>query len=762
MFVKNQVKTVGLPPSKKMLWNAVFGFALCLQLLSAVAIATAADGLPKIAAVSLGIDGRFKPGYWTPVRIQLAGGSQPFHGSVQIVAPDGDGVAARFIDRDLPVVELAAGESRTVVRLVKIGRTSGVISIELVQDGITVARRELAGSELSRPISERELIVTYGPSIGLADAIGRKSRAGMNVEICDLSSLEQFPEHWLGLEAVDTIVLTTSDQSKLDAMSQAQVSALHEWVLHGGRLVWCVGKNGAELLGANGRFARLVPGKFREVSALRNLSALEAFAGSLQRLELAASTGTGIPLSVLADVEGKVELADVAAGQARPLIVRAPHGFGQTVFAAIDFDLPPVADWDGKAKIVSRLMQETSDERERRVDSTSATHIARFGYQDMVGQLRSGLDQFPEVTFVSFSWVAGLVLLYIIVIVPIDYFFLRDVLRRMTLTWVTFPLITLAFVGLAIALGSRWKGNQILINHIDLIDVDLKSGQLRGTTWAHVYSPQAASYDLKSDPNEQIANVSTIHGNILAWQGLPGTGLGGLSTTAAAPPAIDEYQLELTASGPTDSKPRAASNNSTFLRGTIRGVPIHIAATKSLLGRCWGETSVKNSSNLSIDVDGLLRGTVANPLPIELRDCVVYFDNWAYRLDTRRGILGPGESTRIENERALNLHWRLTGRRVIETKEFGTPWDQYTLAVPQIVEMMMFHSAAGGETYTQLVHRYQSYVDLSSHLKIGRAILIGRADRAAMNLVLNDQQIKADRQWTYYRILLPVTDPRQN
>ena len=74
----------------------------------------------------------------------------------------------------------------------------------------------------------------------------------------------------------------------------------------------------------------------------------------------------------------------------------------------------------------------------------------------------------------------------------------------------------------------------------------------------------------------------------------------------------------------------------------------------------------------------------------------------------------------------------------------------------------MFHSAAGGETYTQLVNRYQSYVDLSSHLKLGRAVLIGRSKNAASNIVLNETNLKADQGWTYYRVVFPVADSRPN
>jgi hypothetical protein len=142
---------------------------------------------------------------------------------------------------------------------------------------------------------------------------------------------------------------------------------------------------------------------------------------------------------------------------------------------------------------------------------------------------------------------------------------------------------------------------------------------------------------------------------------------------------------------------------------------------------------------------------------VELSDCRVHFGSWAFRLDATRGVLAPGQTTRIERERALNLQWRLTGRRVIDSKDFSTPWDQHTLAVPKILEMMMFHSAAGGETYTQLVNRYQAYVDLSEHLSVGRAILIGRAEEPAMSLIDGEQPLSADQHWTYFRIVFPVT-----
>jgi hypothetical protein len=159
-----------------------------------------------------------------------------------------------------------------------------------------------------------------------------------------------------------------------------------------------------------------------------------------------------------------------------------------------------------------------------------------------------------------------------------------------------------------------------------------------------------------------------------------------------------------------------------------------------------------------VNRDGLLRGEVVNPLPIELTDCMVFFENWAYRLDRTEGKLASGQTARVDLERPINLEWRLMRRRVRDTTDVTTPWDQTTQDVPRIMEMMMFHGAAGGVKYTQLAHRYQRYVDLSDHLTSGCAILWGRSDKRATDLVLDEGRTPSpyDRHWTFYRVVFPV------
>ena len=80
-----------------------------------------------------------------------------------------------------------------------------------------------------------------------------------------------------------------------------------------------------------------------------------------------------------------------------------------------------------------------------------------------------------------FWLVAGLIVGYILLIGPGDYFFLRKVVRRMEWTWLTFPLSSWRWCALGpYVLAYRLKGDQIRVNQIDLVDVDAASGRMRG------------------------------------------------------------------------------------------------------------------------------------------------------------------------------------------------------------------------------------------------------------------------------------------
>ena len=77
---------------------------------------------------------------------------------------------------------------------------------------------------------------------------------------------------------------------------------------------------------------------------------------------------------------------------------------------------------------------------------------------------------------IPFGWVAFFIFLYILLIGPGDYFFLKKVLKRMELTWITFPTIVVTVSLLAYYAAYLLKGNDLLVNKVDVVDVDQVDG----------------------------------------------------------------------------------------------------------------------------------------------------------------------------------------------------------------------------------------------------------------------------------------------
>jgi len=704
-----------------------------------------ATRVPEIKAVQIGFDGNYRVGHWTPLRITIAGGSADVHGTLEVTAPDSDGVRVTYGDASHRSVAIATGEETTITQYIKFGRIRTNLTVRLVDDGEELTARTFsAPGDMQAPLSStQEMIVTIGRSIGIEEALRKRLRGrSRKISICQCDDLDEFPGHWFGYEGVDTVVATTSEECVLEHLDEQQIDALERWVQLGGRLILCVGERGEEVFGEQSRLARFSPGKQTQVVPQRTTSGLESFAGATERLDVGRD---GIKMTAVTDVRGRVICSETGGPSGRlPTIVRSPHGFGKIVFVAFDPDRPPFVDWQGRPSLVARMLEEDRwGQRDGSDAGTRSRRVAHLGYEDLVGQLREALDEFQGVTRAKFSWVAGLILLYILLIGPGDYFLLKK-MGRLHWTWLSFPLVVLGFCVLAFVLSNRLSGNRLRINQVELVDVDVESSVMRGTMWSHIYSPDTQSFDLSLEWSAPAGEAAPDKaGLLLTWQGLPGSGLGGMNATATADLFTDPYRI-LYPTGPPSTGTRP-----------ISGLPILTSASRSLAARWWADVDADSEGRLTATNSGLLSGRLTYPLDVELTECMVLYENRAYLIS---GAVRPGQSISFDHLKYRDLEWRLTRRRVIQTRDVGTPWDQTSQDVPRILEIMMFHEAAGGESYTGLSQRYQPFVDLSDHLRTGRAVLVGRSESSA-SLLARDGQSMADsydRHWTYYRVVFPV------
>jgi len=441
----------------------------------------------------------------------------------------------------------------------------------------------------------------------------------------------------------------------------------------------------------------------------------------------------------LADVQGIVEVQE---SDDMPLVIRTPRGFGQIIFLATDLDHEPLSKWPDRPELVNRLLEPPvvpSDE------SPVSSAVMQPGYRDMAGQLRSAMDRYDGVRMMPFWGVAVLIVVYLLLIGPCDYLFLRRI-GRMRWTWITFPTVVVVFCLGAYGLAHYLKDDRVRVNQVDLVDIDVASKLVRGTSWVSIFSPKTETYDLTFRPNPAaLARLDTPDTRVLlGWFGLPGEALGGMNPQATTLVACSEsYELS----------PQL---------GQISGMPISVRSTKCLTARWQAPMAAGIDADLTSRQQSL-SGTITSRLTFPLSDCLLAYDRWVYQID----LIEPGKPIRIDSTvRRSELRTLLTGQRVVaDAKKHSyhqesTPYDMSSRDVSYILQKMMFFEAAGGRRYTNLTNGYQRFVDLSELLKTGRAVLIAAVpdDHHGAELLRDGRPLDETKEnrVTFYRFVLPV------
>ena len=553
------------------------------------------------------------------------------------------------------------------------------------------------------------------------------------------ADITRLPTHWLGYDAVRRIFLATQDLPALASLQADQIQALHDWVQMGGHLVIMSGEH-AEQFSADKPLSIFAPGPFQAVKRTMETGPLE--------LSIRANTPlvkTGMPPLTYSVFEVPRHHV-LYTNDEQPALIRQGFGFGTLSFIPFDLNAEPFTSWDATNKILqAALLGETMVEDQR--VSTARGKISHDGYEDFSGQLRAGMDRYQSVHVITFTSVALLIGLFILLIGPGDYFFLNKLCKRMELTWITFPLVTLLFCGIAFWIADRIKSKDVEANQLEVIDIDTESAIARGTWWTNIYSPHVATYDFQGTGENPL--VGQLQEQWCFWQGLPGQGLGGMRSANDLGTHRAPYDCQLTS---LETPPNLWNGAS------LTGTPIQAGATKLLTGRWKQPLSISFQSELrKNNATDALQGTFTNPFPVEITDCVLLFGTWAYLLERP---LGPGETIDVDTEMREKTVKGFFTRRQDNDSEVNIVWDTTNQRWRSIIHLMMFYDAIGGKPYTQLTHRYQGYLDASAQLQVGKAVLVGKikSSDAATPLKINGTALSdvINRQETYIRIQFPV------
>jgi hypothetical protein len=264
-----------------------------------------------------------------------------------------------------------------------------------------------------------------------------------------------------------------------------------------------------------------------------------------------------------------------------------------------------------------------------------------------------------------------------------------------------------------------------------------------------LFSPSPIAFDCELRFQDLLATVASNAESLLLWDGLPGQSFGAMDAASPFQPHQRPYRIRL-----PQSPQRSRTDSGSQQAAQLEDFKLPIATSRSLRADWWSFSPPAVQSELRQQSGGYLAGTIENPFDADLRDCALLYDRWYYKL----GLVEANATIRIDDTMSpTSLKSELIGRVVQKDSHTIAPWQQSSFNVPRIMQMVMFQRAAGGQGYTGLVHRQHGDLDFTEQLAAGRAVLLGRIRSPATLLNTTDFPVETVQNWTYSRLLLPVS-----
>lgn len=728
---------------------------------------------------TIGPDDYYKPGTWVPVIVEIGNESSaqnPFvpltenlqDAQLTVATSDADGQRSVFTPVSVTINkdELTPTTPRKVfISYIKVANLYNEIIVELKGNYNNRSfRLETSFPESQSGSNFQGIDPSFRLLLGIGRPRGLEGREDPNsirttnetrgYYYARQTELNKLPQYWFGYDSVDVIVLPTGGTWS-GSLTQALVNdplrrqALEQWVAHGGHLIISVGSN-ANIVAHRQSFPLepLLPAKIVPNSGLKaeRLSGLRDFINKNVSPEERLSKNTEIK-TLIAET---VRLVPRDSGYAiisepllkTPVVVRAPYGLGTVSLIALDVDQEPFVSWENRTDFWAALL----DLQLHDPNAQMQNRFRRSGYyasdstMSFPEKLSVEMETFGDVTVVSFFWVAVFIIVYVIIIGPLDYFFLKKVVKRLELTWITFPTMVI-LISLAAYFGAYYlKGDELRINKLELIDIDQGHGLVVGTTWLSIFSPRLQTYDVEVKPT---GLGKARDGKIISWLGRPGEGFRGYERKQS-----DWFQRSY----------RYDQNGE-----RIVDLPIQVWAMKSLMSnwQCDLEPSQRLIRYNLLESSQMLSGTLTSLLPVKLSNVRLIYRDRVYS----PGDMDPSQTVRISSD---NQEFT-SGYKVLQSPPLHDKNNQPLPDFSYVLSRLMFfkHRQAGKGSESNLG---LSFLDQSQRLYAPEAILIGTLDNqydAAAPLNQNVKlgtQIKMDRpemkgvmrQTTYIRIALPV------
>lgn len=336
-----------------------------------------------------------------------------------------------------------------------------------------------------------------------------------------------FPDSKLALQGLDTLYLHSS---RADEFEAPQIEALLGWINSGGHLV--VAMDQAQDLTAAPWLQRILPMAFERGAetgaagslfrewvierATRDFRRFNHPVGAVEDLltqDFEFEEAEFVYLSAV-ERDGDVLLQHDGA----PLVVRAQRGRGAITVLAFSPEIEPFLSWELQEWFWPPILGVSADwfheARSRSLQSNpiGAAHALDAAFGSMIDS--------RQVKKLPIGWLIALLIVYLVVIGPLDHYILKRI-RRPMLTWITFPLYVAFFSALIYYIGYRLRAGETEWNETQIVDVLIRDDEvdLHGFGFHSIYSPINRNYPLKTEGRDAGVRSETSTLSAQANQG---------------------------------------------------------------------------------------------------------------------------------------------------------------------------------------------------------------------------------------------------
>lgn len=431
--------------------------------------------------VSYGYDGNAKADRYVPVNFTLKSQSDsPFNGTVRVEAMESDYDIYQY---DYPISLDAMGSAEESLD-VPVGRAD-ILYVKLLDaQGTELIRKRL---KMNVPVDVAELYI--GVLSDKPDKLSYMEGVGVNYSAVRIKTFqlqtEQLPDHVIGLDLLDVLVITDYDTRKL---SKDQILAIMEWVKEGGTLLIGTGARADDTLYA-----------FRS-DLLNEDYAVPAEKAVDMGVEYATNgPGDSFMNLVCADISLKGGTG-VLSNDQFPVLTAAARGKGVVGVAAYDFvDIAPFCE--AQRSYVDKLFTAL-------LGDTRLNNLSSFLYSgnssefwSVQNMLNTGdVDKLPGLAFYAI-----VILSYIALVGPGTYLYLkRKDGRRFYRTAIV--AVSLLFTVLVYLMGTRTRFRDTFFTYATIFDNSEKFED--EYTYINMRTPYNRAYSILLDPSYSLLPIT--------------------------------------------------------------------------------------------------------------------------------------------------------------------------------------------------------------------------------------------------------------